>query len=76
MFAGGCFAVPVHNCTGLPPVSSQKLPVLDMRHHRHIINHRICEGFSPGLSVPRGAESVIESPVGAAARGKCHSGGA
>lgn len=33
-------------------------------------------GFSAGLSVPGGAESVKESPVGAAARGKCQSAGA
>lgn len=33
-------------------------------------------GFSLGLSIPRGAESVMESPVGAAARGKCQSVGA
>lgn len=71
----------MHNCTSPPPSktlwgSTEGITVKEQRSQPLDIS-LITEsrGFSLGLSTPMQADSLKESPVGAAASGKCQSGG-
>lgn len=71
----GCFAVPLHNCTGLPCQLS-KLLGPDTRHHskrtrvtcgRRIINHRILRGLALDYLSLGGLSPLWSRPAGATA---------
>lgn len=73
-----CFAVPVHNCTGLPCQLS-KLLGPEMRLHskrtritcsRRIINHRIWRGLALDYPSLGGLSQLWSRPAGATARGE------